>query len=84
MSFSVIKVLLAFITVTVLLAGTFQGSIAYSNYCDDHNDVDYFIGDNYKKCDFKGKDKYAPDVDFVAVIFFAGVGALFWVSSSCS
>ena len=79
--FSIINVSLAFITVIVLLAGTLQGIIAYSNYCNDDNDYNYY---NFgtKRCEFKhARNKYDADVDFIAVVVLSGVGALFWVSS---
>ena len=74
--FSVINFLLAFVTVTVLLAGAAQGAKAYSDYCDD--DYPYF-----KKCDFDhGSRRYDADVDFVVVVVLSGVGALLWVCNN--
>ena len=76
---------LAFVTVIVLLAGTVQGALAYSDYC--HSDDNIFNPfnplnpfDQHKRCDFDhGRSRYEPDVDFVAVVVFSAVGALFWV-----
>ena len=83
-----INFLLAFVTVIVLLAGTVQGALAYSDYC--HSDDDIFNPFDlvykfykYKRCDFDhGRSKYEPDVDFVAVVALSGVGALFWVCNN--
>ena len=79
--FSIIKALLAFITVIVLLAGTLQGAISYTDYCDnDGNDYPFY---NYKKrCDFTTSGEYNADVDFVSVVVISGVGLLFWVSEN--
>ena len=64
-------------TASVLLAGTIQGTTAYSDFCGDNTDFHY----SYKKCQFsKHSDKYYRDVDFVAVIALSGFGILCWVS----
>ena len=61
----------------VLLAGTIQGSTAYSEFCNDNTDFHY----GYKKCEFsKSSNKYYRDVDFVAVITLSAAGVLGWVS----
>ena len=75
--FSVINFLLAFVTVIVLLAGTIQGALAYSDYC---NDDDYLY---FKKCDFDNRSRrYDFDVNFVVVVVLSGVGALLWVCNN--
>jgi len=80
MVFSVIKILLTFFTVTILVAGTFQGIISYSSYCDD-DDYDY-VSRKYKKCEFsKDKYDYDTDVNFIVVVVSTGISALIWVSS---
>ena len=81
MVFSIIKILLTTFTVVVLVAGTFQGTIAYSNYCDNDDEYDYLLH-KLKKCDFSDNQyEYDYDVDFIAVIVLTGIGALFWVSN---
>jgi len=82
MVFSVIKILLTSFTVTILVAGTLQGTISYSHYCDDdYYEYDYFRV-KIKKCEFsKDENKYDDDVNFIVVVVSAGISALIWVSS---
>ena len=68
------------------MAGAIQGIASYVDYCNDHDDDYhhselYAYSDGYKRCDFTNRGKFAPDVDFVAVVAFSGVGALLWVSN---
>lgn len=91
MAFSVARILLALVTVSVLFAGTLQGTISYADYCKDHGDhnddiddsnvLEYVLDYNKKWCDFSSNGKYNDDVDFVAVVALSGIGALLWVSS---
>ena len=90
MAFFVTKILLAFVTVTVLFAGTLQGAISYADYCNDHGDhnnyyginvLEYILDYNKKWCDFSSRGKYNDDVDFVVVVALSGIGLLLWVSS---
>ena len=75
--FSVVKICTAIVTASILLAGTIQGTIAYSDFCDDNTDFHYA----YKKCQFsKHSNAYYRDVDFVVVIALSGIGILCWVS----
>jgi len=79
MVFSVIKILLTSFTVTILVAGTLQGTISYSDYCDEDDNYDYF---DSKKCEFsKDENKYDADVNFIVVVVSTAVSALIWVSS---
>ena len=67
----------------MLFAGTLQGAISYSDYCndnDDHDVLESIIDYNKKWCDFSSSGKYNSDVDFIAVVVLAGIGALLWVS----
>ena len=69
----------------MLFAGTLQGAISYSDYCNDNDDHDVLefesiIDYNKKWCDFSSSGKYNSDVDFIAVVVLAGIGALLWVS----
>ena len=66
-------------TTIVLVAGAIQGIASYVDYCnddDDDDDDDDFqqctYSDHYNRCDFINRGKYAPDVDFIAVIAFSG------------
>lgn len=79
--FSIVKICAAAITAAILLAGTIQGTTAYSEFCDDNDNFQYL----YKKCQFsKSSNKYYRDVDFVAVIALSGLGSLCAVScDSC-
>lgn len=82
--FSVIKILLTLFTVIVLLAAFIQGASSYRDYCSDEYDYTAF-GDNknrIKRCDFSDDGKYAPDVEFAAVVVLSGAGTLFWVSEN--
>ena len=83
MAFAVTRILLSFLTVVVLFAGSLQGAISYSDYCndnDDHDVLESIIDYNKKWCDFSSSGKYNSDVDFIAVVVLAGIGALLWVS----
>ena len=67
----------------MLFAGSLQGAISYSDYCndnDDHDVLESIIDYNKKWCDFSSSGKYNSDVDFIAVVVLAGIGALLWVS----
>ena len=47
---------------------------------DDHDVLESIIDYNKKWCDFSSSGKYNSDVDFIAVVVLAGIGALLWVS----
>jgi len=85
--FCTIKICFAAITAVMLVAGTVQGIMAFTDFCDGNkyhysSNVEYFY--YLKNCYLSSvKHTIGDEADFVTIITLSGVATLWWVSKTC-
>ena len=74
-----VKIITAVLTTIVLVTGTIQGAVSYTEYCND-GEFDYYTNYYYNRCYLSNSDRqHDHDVDFFTVVIMTAIAALSWV-----